>query len=447
MKTSVWITLLSFFLSTFSFFPCSLKAQEIYDLKRCLETGLEKNFAVRIVKNSQQISDNNASAGNAGYLPTIDLRGNYSGILSNLQRQYPADGSSMIEHQNVIDQTLDAGIYLNFTVFDGLNIQTNYRKLKEFREKGRLQTQWEIENFIAGLCTEYYNYIQQTIRLNNLKSTLSLSRERLRIVESQYAIGSMSRLSFQQAKVDFNEDSSKLVKQQEVLFASSVKLNQLMADSSLEQFIFTTDTSIALKAIFEKESLWKKTMENNIFLLLAEKEIDVTALELKNLQSANYPYLRINAGYGYTFNTYQTSVYKKQDNLGLTYGVTLGVNLFDGMNRRRKQVNAKIEIETKKLDYEKLQLDIKSDFTNIWMAYMNNLGLIELEEDNLKTAKETYDIAIDQYKLGSLSGIELREAQNSLLEAEERYIQAVYTTKLCEISLLQISGQIESYLN
>ncbi len=428
------------------FSPLS-KAQEIYDLKRCLETGLEHNFDIRIVRQQQQISDNNATVGNAGYLPTIDLSSSYSGTWSNLLQQYPADGSSMIQNQNTINQAFDAGVYLNWTVFDGLNIQTNYSKLKEFQEVGRLNTQLSVENFIAELCSEYYNYIQQNIRLSYLKSAVSLSRERVRIVEAQYAIGSMSRLDLQQAKVDFNADSSKLVKQQETLFVSSVKLNQLMSSNTLEQSIITTDTNISLKAILEKESIWEKALKNNVFLLIAGKEIDVSTLDLKNLQSANYPYLRINAGYGYTHNTYQASTYKKQNNLGLNYGVTLGINLFDGMNRSRQQTNAKIEIENKRLEYEKLQLDIKSDFTNIWMAYMNNISLIELEEDNLSTAKETYSIAIDQYKLGSLSGIELREAQNSLLEAEERYIEAVYNTKLCEISLLQISGQIGSYLN
>lgn len=55
-------------------------------------------------------------------------------------------------------------------------------------------------------------------------------------------------------------------------------------------------------------------------------------------------------------------------------------------------------------------------------------------------------IAIDRYKLGELSGIELREAQNSLLEAEERLSVAEYSTKICEISLLQLSGQILTYI-
>ncbi|MDR1880738.1 MAG: TolC family protein, partial [Tannerellaceae bacterium] len=81
------------------------------------------------------------------------------------------------------------------------------------------------------------------------------------------------------------------------------------------------------------------------------------------------------------------------------------------------------------------------------MAYQNNLNLWKLEKENLVAAQEYYQIAIERYKLKELSGIELREAQNSLLGAEERQSIAEYATKLCEISLLQLSGQIMNYLN
>ena len=95
---------------------------------------------------------------------------------------------------------------------------------------------------------------------------------------------------------------------------------------------------------------------------------------------------------------------------------------------------------------EELTLSLKSDFSNLWMAYINNMELTTLEKENLTHAIENYEIAIERYKLGDLSGIELREAQNSLLEAEERLVQAQYLTKLCEISLLEISGGIMGYL-
>ena len=71
---------------------------------------------------------------------------------------------------------------------------------------------------------------------------------------------------------------------------------------------------------------------------------------------------------------------------------------------------------------------------------------MSLERQNLIAAKENHDIAKDRYLLGDLSGIEMREAQKSLLDAEERILSAEYDTKMCEISLLQISGKIMQYL-
>ncbi|HPR62016.1 MAG TPA: TolC family protein, partial [Prolixibacteraceae bacterium] len=69
------------------------------------------------------------------------------------------------------------------------------------------------------------------------------------------------------------------------------------------------------------------------------------------------------------------------------------------------------------------------------------------EEQNLDVARENLEIALERYKLGSLAGLELREVQKSLLDAEERLISVKYQTKLAEISLMQVSGDIMRYLN
>ena len=49
------------------------QAQYTYTLKQCLEEGLANNYSLRITRNEEQISKNNATLGNAGYLPTVDL--------------------------------------------------------------------------------------------------------------------------------------------------------------------------------------------------------------------------------------------------------------------------------------------------------------------------------------------------------------------------------------
>jgi outer membrane protein TolC len=422
-----------------------VNAQETFNLKQCIEKGLEQNYQIRITKNTQHISDNNFSVGNAGFLPTLDLNSSYSGTLNNTD-QFPADGSNVIRNNNVNNTAFNVGVNLNWTVFDGFKVFTNFDRLKELQQKGELHTRLNIENFIANLSSEYYNFVQQNIRLNNLKSAVKLSKERLRIVEARYKIGSLSRLDLQQARVDFNADSSKLIRQQEVYFASRIKLNQLMAMDKVDDKINITDTAIHFNPLLAKDELWQQTLKSNVFLLLSEKEKQLSVLDLKTAQSKNYPYLRLYAGYGYTQNKYDISTYRQQNQLGGNYGLTLGFNLFDGFNRQREQRNARIQIENKSLEMQELELSLKSDFSNIWMAYQNNMQLTMLERENLTNAIENYEIAMDRYKLGDLSGIELREAQNSLLEAEERLVQAEYNTKLCEISLMQISGQMTKYL-
>lgn len=423
--------------------PSISNCQVVFDLRKYIETGLQKNYDIRIMRNNQEISDNNLTVGNAGYLPSVDLTTGYSGSV-NSTTQNLANGEKN-KNNGIHNQLMNAGVNLNWTVFDGFNIQTNHQRLKELQKMGELNTRLTIENFVSGLTSEYYNYIQQNIRLKNLKSAVKLSKERLRIVEARYEIGAGSRLDLQQAKVDFNSDSSRLIKQYEVLYTSRISLNQMMAADNIEQLIVTTDSIIEFNQFINKEDVWQKTLSSNTFLLLSNKNKNLSLLDLKTSQSENYPYLKLNAGYGYTKNIYNTGTIDNQNNLGLTYGLTLGFNLFDGFNRKRKQKNARIEVENKELQYEQTILSLKADFSNMWMAYRNNIDLTNLEKENVQTAKENHEIAIERYKLGDLSGIELREAQNSLLEAEERLVQAEYNTKLCEISLMQISGQVISY--
>ncbi|WP_289005522.1 TolC family protein [uncultured Parabacteroides sp.] len=421
-----------------------IKAQEIYSLKQCIETGLERNYSIRIVRNEQLISDNNATPGNAGYLPTVDMSGGFSGSVNN-NRNKLTDGTT--EKQNgVNNETGDIGLNVNWTVFDGFGIQAEYARLKELQRMGELNTRLTIEDFVATLSGEYYNLIRQHIRLRNLRSSLDLSRERVRIAEERYHIGSGSRMDLQQAQVDFNADSSNVLNQLEVVHTSRIRLNELMALDNIDEQIALKDSVIRPNIFLDEVDLWQSTLASNASLLIAQKNQTLTELEYKKVKSRDYPYVKLNAGYGYTANWYEVGATDLQQRLGLNYGLTVGLNLFDGLNRRRERRNARIQIENSQLKKQELELGLRADMSNLWMAYQNNLGLWNLEKENVVVALENHRIAIDRYKLGELSGIELREAQISLLEAEERQSISEYSTKLCEISLLQLSGQILTYV-
>jgi outer membrane protein TolC len=155
--------------------------------------------------------------------------------------------------------------------------------------------------------------------------------------------------------------------------------------------------------------------------------------------------MKLNSGYGYTLNHYGTGVNSRRSNLGFTAGMTVGFTIFDG-NRKREQTNANITLANVRLRQQELEQTLEADMNNLWQAYCNNIQILKLERENLVAAKENHSIARERYLLGNLSGIAMREAQKSLLDAEERILTAEYNTKLCEISLLQISGKAIEYI-
>jgi outer membrane protein TolC len=145
---------------------------EVYTLKKCIETGLERNYSIRIIKNEEQISVNNATLGNAGYLPTLDMNGGLSGSVYDYGYNY-INGASASE-KGINSETVNAGLNFNWTIFDGFGIQADYRKLKELQKMGELNTRIAIEDLAANIAAEYYNLIRQRIRLKNLMSAVKL---------------------------------------------------------------------------------------------------------------------------------------------------------------------------------------------------------------------------------------------------------------------------------
>ncbi len=433
-------------------FPKNADAQEIYDLSRCILTGLEQNFSLKIAKNDARISENNTTKGNAGFLPLVNTTNRFGGTV-NSTTQNLNDGSQN-NTQGIYNTTGSAAINANMTLFRGFNVQTTWQKLNELKQMGELKTQLTMENLVSQLIAEYYYYIEQLNFSKNMEYAVSLSRERVRIDEERYLLGASSKLELLQSIVYMNADSSRLARQNEQILESAVRLKKLMALENLDQQIALADSSILFNPNLKYEELLESTLEFNTGLQIAAKNQLISELDYKIIASRSYPYLNLSSGYNYAYRGYGAGTISEygrvsisnQHTKTLNYGVTLGMDIFDGYNRRREKANALIESENLIYKRKDVEQEIKAELLTIFYAYQNNLHLVQMELQNLEFARENLEIALERYRLGALSGLELREVQKSLLDAEERLISVKFQTKIAEISLLQISGKIMEYV-
>jgi outer membrane protein TolC len=434
----------SLLLSLFIIAPFySSEAQKVYGLNEVIGIGLERNFSLLVTRNNETISNNNYTLGNAGYLPVIDLTSRYNGTLNNTTQNF-TDGSQTTS-KGVNNTVANAGVSLGWSIFSGFNVSTTYKKLNELKQLGALNTQLAAENMVADIISSYYLVIQQVQTVKNLEYAVTLSKERLRIDEERYLLGSNSKLQVLQSRVYYNADSSRLSKQTEVLKTAQIRLNELMALEDIGSVFMTKDTSINVNSSLLYEKLLEETLIYNTDLNIASKNKTVSEYDYKIIVSRSYPYLNFSTGYNYALNTYSTGSSKNQITNGMNYGLTLGINIFDGFNQRRSINNSSIDVKNRELRYLEIEQGIRADLIKLYYAYSNNLKLVTLEEQNLQTASENLDIALERYRLGNLSGIELREVQKSILDAKESLLSIQFQTKLAEISLQLISGKIMSY--
>lgn len=72
--------------------------------------------------------------------------------------------------------------------------------------------------------------------------------------------------------------------------------------------------------------------------------------------------------------------------------------------------------------------------------YQAQLKLVNLEEKNVTLAKQNLDITLAKYKIGTLTPIELRTAQQNYVDVLVRFSNAQYLTKIAEINLKELAG-------
>jgi adhesin transport system outer membrane protein len=423
-------------------FSATAGAQDSLSYSKCIEIGLERNYALKMVKNTEQVARNNAAFGIMGMMPTLGATGTLSNSIINSRQQLFS--GEIRERDNAKSNSFNANIALNWTIFDGFGMFVQYRQLNEILEMGEMTTRLTVETLIADIGTEYFKYMQHLKRLKTLKYIMNLSKERLRITEEKYHIGYQSKLDFQQAKVEYNTDSSLYLQQIQTLEEARIQLNRILALYP-DTLLYIEDT-IILDCDILYEDMLQLTLENNTGLQIARQQQILSELDRKLINSKIYPVFRLNGGYNFTKSEAQTGILLENRQDGWNYGAILSYPLLDRLDVHRQRKNARLEIENSRLDFENLEQEVLSNLNVIYLAYQDGIKLVELEKLNLNVAHDNLNIAMERFRLGNLSGIEMREIERTYLDAEDRLLIAQYQAKLAEISLKQISGRIQEYL-
>jgi outer membrane protein len=128
--------------------------------------------------------------------------------------------------------------------------------------------------------------------------------------------------------------------------------------------------------------------------------------------------------------------------LGPDYGARVSIPLFRGLQMRSAMEVAKLGQEQASIITQQAELDLEESVLNAWTAYTLSAQRVALEEANLNSSRTQVDIALESFRLGAITSVELRDVQQGLVAAEGRSLAARYEAKVAELHLKWLAGRL-----
>jgi outer membrane protein TolC len=407
-----------------------------------VQLALQKNYDIRLFQNSAALAINDSRYSFGVFLPNLNAQGGYTRNIIDARTQLFND--SIINRPGANFSNINSSLQMVWTVFDGTRMFATRKRLRELEALGALNARNQMINSTATVIATYYGIVRQKQQLKAIQEQTSVSEERVKLAERKLQVGTGGKPELLQAKVDLNAFKTAALQQVTLIQQLKDQLNSLLGMGLPDTFEVSDTIPITLDITLP---MILENVENmNTALLAARKSIQVAEQSVRESRAGRSPIINFNAALTYNrredelqANPFST---KSSRNQGYNYGLSVTLPIMNGMNVNRLIGQSKINLERQRITYDQQLTLVTTGIRIAFTSYENAIKVLQIEEENILLARENVSIALEGFRRGITTFIELRTAQQSLADAYNRLIAARFNAKISETELLRLQGTL-----
>lgn len=445
------------------------KAQEKWDLRKCVEYALANNITIRQTDLQSGFSELTLVQSKAAKWPSLNFQG--SGGLRFGRSENPTTG--VFEDANF--RNMGMQMQSQVSLFNWFSQRNTIEANRLTWEADKEQTKKVKDDIALNVAVAYLQVLLAREQANIVRVQLAQTREQLFNTRKRVDAGALPELNAVELEAQYARDSSSLVTAESSVKQFNLQLKALLTIDAAAAFEIETppvdQIPVEPLADLQPEAVYALATS-----ILPQQKVNILRLQsaLKSVEAAKgnlYPTisafgslgtnaiffenrpvydqvlaghipsdLRADAGGGVFFPveipTYQqgTTViqYIKPDamgsqlwnNFGQSIGIGLSVPIFNGRSARTAWDRSKLTVKQMELNKQLGDLTLKQD---IYAAYNDAVAALQkfnADKKSVETAQKSYEFAQKRYDLTLLSTFDLINSQNNLLTAK---IQALYS--------------------
>jgi outer membrane protein len=414
-----------------------LAAQDTLSLDAAIRLALANEHGIRIARNDAAIADAQATVGNAGLLPRIDAtgRGTYSNQDTKLDF---AEGITDVERNDVVNTAFSGQLGLAYTIFNGMGNFATLERSRSLADLADLRLRAQVEGTLSQVIALYYAIAALDQDVAITQRILDISNDRFARQEGKAVLGGVGRLDVLNAEVDLQADSSAHILALQRRDRTARDLNVLMGlppDSPV-----LVASRITYASDLEQEQLVAEALRGNVQLASATAQVRAAEVDERVASSLRWPRLDLNANYGISDQRNGVGLVLGTYTQGLNGGLTLSVPLFDGGRINTQVEQARLRAESAQLAEEQARIQVERDVRNAYTTWRAQREVLRIQKDAVRTATLNFERTRELFQSGQLTGLQFRQAQLDLANAERQAVVAGFDAKVAELTLLRASG-------
>ena len=412
-----------------------LSAQKKWSLQDCIDYALENNITLKKSQLQKQSAAEELKGAKAALLPTVTASTNQS-----LGYQPWKDtGMSYVTNGTVntkVDKASYNGSYSlsgQWTVWNG-NRNINTIRLDELSEQQAELSAQETANSIQERIAQLYAqilYLDENVKVN--EQMLETSKKNEERGREMVEVGKMSKADLAQLSAQRANDEYSIVEAQSQLLNYKLQLKQLLEITDATSF------DVAVPEISDERILAEIPSLQSVYeaALLSRPEIERSQLAVRssdvslNIAKAGWmPNVNLTGGVSTSTNSLSGSGWGSQfkSNVNTQLGVGVSVPVYDGRSTKTAVNKAKIQQLQAQLDLQDQQKTLYTDIQQYWLNAMTNQQKYKAASSSVESAKQSYDLLSEQFRLGLKNIVELMTGKDNLLSAQQNQLQSKYQT-------------------
>jgi outer membrane protein len=416
--------------------------KEPLTLTELVDIALRNNPSTRLTWAKARAAAASWAQSQSPYFPT--LSGTYSierdksaNVTTGAQTAAGSRSGTVVFSQ--LSTTWGPALQLSYTLLDFGQTSSNVRSAKEALLSADFSHNFQIQTVLNQVASDYYNYLSQQEQLKAQEADLDTAKITEEVVRAEVLAGVKDKSDLLQAETELLQTQINLISQrQNVINAKATLFTDIGIGA--EKQLLVADT-LEVPPIDQ--------MEQNVDGILAvalSKRSDLLAAEasLKSQEAA------LDAAWSQfmptvTYNlTASQSRAKPGGNLGLQYTGVLALNypIFSGFSILNQFRGAQATRDEAKASLRQTELTVAEQVITSHAATRTAFETLRLSDKLLVTAQEQYDVALERYKAGVGTIIELVTAQNTLAVSRAQNVSSTTAWLSALVNLSYAAGTL-----